>query len=53
MEAGPPFSKENWKVVATVSHAAWMITSKLMNDGRLMKRYRVEVMSAAADEVTK
>ena len=27
-------------MVATVSHAAWMIISKLIDDGRLMKRYR-------------
>jgi len=41
MDAGPPFSKENWKVVATASHADWIIISKLMDDGRLIKRYRV------------
>jgi len=40
-------------MVATVSHAAWMIISKMMDDGKLMKRYRVEVMSATADEVAK
>jgi hypothetical protein len=43
MDAGPPFCKANWKPPATVSHAAWMIISKLMDDGKLMKRYRVEV----------
>jgi len=41
MDAGPPFSRENWKMVATVSHAAWMIISKVIDDGRLMKRYKV------------
>jgi len=38
IDAGPPFNKENWKVLATVSHAAWIMTSKLIDEGRLMNR---------------
>jgi len=36
IEAGPPFNKENWKVKAHASHADWIISSKLIEDGRLM-----------------
>ena len=38
IDAGPPFNKENWKVVAKVSHAAWIMTSKLIDEGKLMNR---------------
>ena len=39
IDAGPPLSKENWKVVATVSHAACIMISKLIDEERLMNRY--------------
>jgi len=38
IDAGPPFNKENWKVLATVTHAAWTRSSKLIDAGRLMNR---------------
>lgn len=39
IDAGPPLKSENWKLIATVSHPAWRVTSKKTADGKLMKRY--------------
>ena len=38
IEAGPPFSRENSKVMATVSQAHCKMISKLIDEGKLMKR---------------
>jgi len=48
IEAGPPFKRENWKVVATLSQPDCMRVWKAMAATRLMKRYEGSADRATA-----